>query len=439
MIRNREILATGEAHALVLDCIEHAIEAAGPETATRANVAVEDSVLTVGDSTYDLDDYREVLVVGGGKAAGGVLTALESVLGDRITDGLLVTKHSTKADRVRYVVGDHPLPSARNVKVTAELLDLVRSADAETLVLFVVTGGTSALLTAPVDDISLGDLRETTDLLLASGAPIDEVNAVRKHLSDVKGGQIARTAAPATVVTLVLSDVVSNNLSAIGSGPTVPDETTIVDARAVFDRYDLDTEHLSQGVVSEVSETPFADDPVFDDVSTHLIGDNALALDAARSVANDAGYKPVVLTSRLRGEAREVGMTILAVAEEVAATGDPVEPPAVILAGGECTVSTAGNGGQGGPNQELVLASALELDGSTVVAAVDTDGEDGSSNVAGAIADAETVTNPNRARKHLDRNDAGTYLSDVDATIQTGPTGTNVNDVVVAVVPERTD
>lgn len=437
-------LETNDHHELALDCLERAVDAASPETATRTSVTVEEETLTIGDTTYDLDRYREIHVFGGGKAAGGVVAALESILGSRITDGLVVTKHPTETDRVRCVVGDHPLPSEQNVAATEEMLERIRSADEETLVLFVVTGGTSALLTAPAGGLTLSALRETTDSLLDSGASIEEINAVRKHLSDVKGGQIARVAAPATVASLVLSDVVGNDRSTIGSGPTVPDGTTFADAKRVFDRYDIDAptavaDHLDAGITGEIPETPVDDDSVFDAIDVTLVGDNALALDAARSVGIDAGYEPVVLTSRLRGEAREVGTTILAVAEEIAAAGDPVEPPAVVLAGGECTVSISGEGGQGGPNQELVLASALELAGSTVLAAVDTDGEDGSSDVAGAIADAETVADPDRARDCLDRNDAGTYLSDVGATIQTGPTGTNVNDVVVAVVPERNE
>lgn len=444
MIANRAMLERSDHHALALDCIERAVDAASPETATRTNVAVDGDVLTIGEVTYALDDVREILVVGGGKAASGVVAALESILGNRITDGLVVTKQPTDADRVCCMRGDHPLPTERNVNATDEVLDVVRSAGAESLVLVAVTGGTSALLTAPAGDLSHDDLRETTGLLLESGAPIEEINAVRKHLSEIKGGQLARAAAPAKVATIVLSDVVGNDLSTIGSGPTVPDETTFADAKSVLDRYDIDaptavTDRLDAGIAGTVAETPVADDPAFDDVDVQIVGDNALALDAARSVASDAGYTPIVLTSRLRGEACEAGTTILAVAEEIAATGDPVEPPAVVLAGGECTVSITGEAGEGGPNQELVLSGALDLDGSTVLAAADTDGEDGSSDVAGAIADAETVTDPDQARDYLEQNDAGTYLSDANATIRTGPTGTNVNDVVVAVVPDRTD
>lgn len=444
MIQNRERLTETPAHALALDCIEAAIDAAQPETATRSNVSLDGETLSVADATYDLGDYEEVLVFGGGKAAHGVVTALESILGDAITDGLVVTKHPTDTDVVRTVTGDHPLPSKRNVRATDELLDLATTAGSETLVLFVVTGGASALLTAPAGDPDVDDMRETTEVLLEGGVPIQEINAVRKHLSNTKGGQFARSTAPATVAALILSDVVGNGLSAIGSGPTVPDETTFDEALDVFERYDLAppdavADHLAAGSAGDIPETPFADDPAFDGVDSQLIGDNALSLAAARRVARDAGYAAVVLSSRLRGEASEVTKAVVSAGEEMVTTGNPVEPPAVLLAGGECTVTLAGEPGQGGPNQEFILSGALELTERAVVAAVDTDGEDGSSDVAGAIAGPETVTDPDRARTSLAENDAGTYLSSVDATIRTAPTGTNVNDIVVMVVPKRTE
>ncbi|WP_135305062.1 glycerate kinase type-2 family protein [Haloarcula amylovorans] len=441
MIRNRTTLAVSHRHEVALDCIEAAIDAAAPETATRSAVDLTDETLTIGASTYDLGAYTDVVLVGGGKATGGVTRALESLLGEFLADGQIVVKQPADTATVQSAVGDHPLPSERNIEATAAILDIVDEADEETLVLFVLTGGASALLSAPAGELTLDDLRATTDCLLDGGVPIDEINTIRKHLSAVKGGQIARRAAPATVVGLLMSDVVGNDLSTIGSGPSVPDETTYEDALAVFGRHDIDPpaavrEHLEAGVAGEIAETPFSDDPVFDRVTNHLVGDNATALDAAATVAQDSGYEPLVLTSRLRGEAREVAKPLVAIAEEAAATGSPVDPPAVLLTGGETTVTVTGDGGQGGPNQELVLSGALEHDGRAVVAAVDTDGEDGSSDVAGAIADVAAVSDRERAREALLANDAGSFLSAIGSTIETGPTGTNVNDVVVLVVSD---
>ncbi|ESP90176.1 glycerate kinase type-2 family protein [Candidatus Halobonum tyrrellensis] len=440
-IADRDRLASTPERALALDCIETAVEAADPETATLAAVDRDGETLTVGDQRYDLTEYDEVLVVGGGKAAAGATRALESVLGDRLSGGVVVTKEPAAVEGVRNAVGDHPLPSARNAEATADLLARLDAAGERTLALFVLTGGASALLTAPAGDVTVDDLRATTRALLDAGAPIGEVNAVRKHLSAVKGGRVAAAAAPATVASLLVSDVVGDDPSTVGSGPTVPDPTTYADALAVLDRRDLRVpdavrDHLDAGTEGAFPETPAPDDPAFDRASVHFVADNATALDAARGVAEAAGYEPVVLTSRLRGEAREVAKPIVAVAEEVAASGDPVDPPAVLLAGGECTVSVAGEG-TGGPNQEFALSAALELDADATVAAVDTDGEDGSTDAAGGVVDRGTVTDPEAARAALRDSDAGAYLSSVGAAVRTGPTGTNVNDVVVVVVPER--
>ena len=442
MIANRPDLERTAAHSLALDCIESAIGAAAPERATRAAVSVDGTRVTIDGRRYDLTEYDNVVVVGGGKAAVGVTATLESLLGDRLTDGCIVTEEPGDLDTVRVRTGDHPVPTERNVAATEELLELLGRADADTLVLAGVTGGASALLAAPAGDLSLSALRETTDALLESGAPIEEINAVRKHLSATKGGQLARAAGPATVVGLALSDVVGDDLSVVGSGPTVPDDTTYADALAVLDRYDVTVPeavriHLEAGDRGAQPETPTATDPVFERVRTVCLGTNGTALEAAVETAAGAGYNTLRLTARLRGEARHVGSVLCSVAESVAADGEPVEPPAVVVAGGETTVTVDGSAGRGGPNQELALAAALDLTGSPVLSAVDTDGEDGSSDAAGAIVDAGTVADSDHARERLDAHDAGSVLAAADATVRTGPTGTNVNDVVVLVVPER--
>ncbi|MFB6223485.1 MAG: glycerate kinase [Haloarcula sp.] len=443
MIHNRAALAASATHEVALDCIEAAVTAAAPEVATRSAVSRDGETLTVGETTYHLDNYTDIVIVGGGKAAGGVTRALESILGDALSGGHVVVTQTIDTETVRSSVGDHPLPSNRNVAATSDILETVDEADSETLVLFVLTGGASALLSAPAGDLTLDDLQMTTDRLLSGGVPIAEINAVRKHLSELKGGQIARRAAPATVAGVLISDVVGNDRSTIGSGPSVPDETTYEDARDVFERYDLTPpptvrNYLEAGRDGRVSETPFPNDAVFDQVTNHLIGDNATALDAAAAVAQEAGYEPLVVTSRLRGEAREVAKPLVAIAEEATAAGTPVEPPAVLLAGGETTVTVTGDG-QGGPNQEFVLSGALANDGDVVIAAVDTDGEDGSSDVAGAIADGAAIDDHERARDALLANDAGSYLSEIEATVETGPTGTNVNDVAMLVVPDPSE
>ena len=454
-IERRDALARTPTHDVVLDCLVAGIEAAHPETLVAEALSVDGSVLTVspvdgatddGSPTdYDLDAYDDVVLLGGGNAAGTLASALESMLGDRLSGGVIVTDDPSETARVDVLAGDHPVPSERGVTHTRRLLDRAEAADEDDLVIAAITGGASALLAAPVPSLSLFDLQAVTRELLASGATIDEINAVRKHCSAIKGGQLARTAAPATVVTLVVSDVVGDDLSVIGSGPTVPDPSTYADALAVLDRYDLDVpgsvrEHLQAGVAGDCPETPTATDPAFDRTSTHVIGSGRTALAAAREAAAEREYTPAVLASGVRGEARESALTHVAIAEECHATGEPVSPPAVLLSGGETTVTLGDDPGTGGPNQEFATSSAVALTDAgeeIIVASVDTDGIDGSTDVAGAIVDGTTLS-ASAGRDALDGNDTHSLLADAGALVRTGPTGTNVNDLrVIAVAPSK--
>lgn len=443
MIRNDDDLAKSPAHRVALDCVEAGIRAAHPERTVEAAVGVEGSTLHVGDEAFDLDQYDEVRVVGAGNAAGQVALALERVLGDRIDGGAVVTDDPAETDRIDVLPGDHPLPTQRGVESTRTVQQAAEDAGADALLLAVVAGGGSALLAAPATGIELDDLRATTDALLASGATIDEINAVRKHLSAVKGGLLARRAAPATTVGLVLSDVVGDDLSVIASGPLTPDPSTYGDALTVVDQYGLDlpdavTDHLRRGDAGDLPETPDEGDAAFDRTTTHVIASGFTALSAAAEVATERGYDATVLSSRVRGEAREAAKTHVAIGEEVLVTGNPVEPPAVLLSGGETTVTVRGDG-EGGPNSEFALSSALELrDEGIVVASVDTDGIDGATGVAGAIVDRGTVAGRrDEAAKALANNDACAPLEEAETLIETGKTGTNVNDLRVLVVDEH--
>ncbi|MFC4356481.1 glycerate kinase [Halobium salinum] len=439
------------ARETALACVAAGIEAADPERVVADEVALDGDRLTVGAETYDLADYDRLLVLGGGKAAVGVGRALDRELGDRLTEGLVVAPDPGDAGRVEVAVGDHPVPSERGVDATRRLLDLARDADERTLLLAVVTGGASALLAAPAEGgdagVTLDDLQTTTRALLDSGASIDELNAVRKHLSAIKGGGLARAAAPATTVGLVLSDVVGDDLSVIASGPTAPDDSTFADALAVLAGYGIDApaavrHRLERGRDGDLDETPRADDSVFERVQNVVLASGFTAVDAAREVAVERGYDALVLSSRVRGEAREAAKTHAAVAEEVVATGNPVEAPAVVLSGGEATVTVRGDG-EGGPNQEFALSAGVEFaEGSlaraagweVALASVDTDGRDGASDVAGALVGLDTVDDVAGARDALARNDALPYLGSRGALLETGPTGTNVNDLRVLVV-----
>ena len=446
MIHNREQLARSRSHAIALDCLTAGIEAADPARLTRDAVSVADDTLTVGETNYDLAAYDEVIVLGGGKAAAIVAAELEAILGDHLDDGIVVTDSPRSTDRIEVLSGDHPIPAERGVESTRRLLDAAAAADDSTLILAVITGGGSALMAAPADGLSLADLRSTTDALLTSGATINEINAVRKHCSAVKGGHLAAATQPADVCSLIVSDVVGNDLATIASGPLVGDPSTYADARAVIDRHDSDVpaavaDRLVRGVSGEIEETPTPGDPIFETVMTTIIGDGLTAVRAAADRARETGFAPLMLSSRIRGEAREAAKTQVAIAEEITATGQPLDPPAVVVSGGETTVSVAGDG-TGGPNQEFALSAAIELaDGSDdvasniVVAAVDTDGIDGVSDAAGAIVDSDTTT-ATAGQSALAANDATPLLADAGALINTGATGTNVNDLRVVVVPE---
>jgi hydroxypyruvate reductase len=453
-------------------CLDAGIAAVDPRRVVHDHLSLDgdDLVVQTDDGTTarsDLSQFDRVLVAGGGKGAGGLARGLVDVLDDRIDEGAVVTtdvgatgddadrptEHAVTVGPIRVLPGDHPTPSERGVRSTAAALELADAATADDLLLVPLTGGGSALLTAPAPELSLADLQETTDALLASGADIGDSNAVRKHLSALKGGQLARRARPATVLGLAISDVVGDDLGTIASGPTAPDPTTFREALDVIDRHGVDApaavrDRLQRGVDGDVPETPKPGDPVFDGVANHVLANGHTAMGAALEAGARAGVETCLLTGRLRGEASVVGQTLAGVAEEVAATGNPVSPPSILVAGGETTVTVTGSG-TGGPNGELALSAAIEfVDWSRVgnqtpvaLGSVDTDGRDGSAEAAGGLVDPTTAgggpderSHLRRAREALTDDDSHGFLDERGALVSTGSTGTNVNDLVVVVV-----
>jgi hydroxypyruvate reductase len=432
-----------------LACLRAGVEAASPARVVADSLSLDGDDVRVGDARYDLAAFDRVLVLGTGKPAAAVATALEDRLGDRIDGGAVVVPAGVsdpEAAPVARLPGDHPVPSERGVESAARVRELAAAADERTLVLAVLAGGGSSLLAAPAEGVGLDDLRETTDRLLAAGADIGSINAVRRHLSAVKGGGLARAAAPATVVGLVLSDVVGDDPAVVASGPTAPDPTTFRDALDALDRYGVEApaavrERLERGARGDVAETAEADDPAFARTTNHVIASGYTALAAARDAARERGYEPLILAAGVTGEAREAAHTHVASARQTAETGDPVDPPAVLLAGGECTVTVRGDGA-GGPNLEFALSAALDLREAglgerVAVAAVDTDGLDGSTDAAGGLVDGTTVEDERAARAALDDNDALAGLDGLGAALRSGATATNVNDLRVAVVEAR--
>jgi len=381
---------------------------------------------------------RRLLVFGCGKAGGSMAATLERALGPRITEGLVVVKDGYMVTTERIVLREagHPVPDARGQAATEEMVRRANAARADDLIVFLVSGGGSALTPAPVLPITLAEKQDTTRLLLGAGATINELNTVRKHLSLFKGGQFARAAAPATLVALILSDVIGDPLDVIASGPTAPDPTTFADALSVLARRGVGGQvplpvraRLETGARGEIAETPKPGDPAFKRVTNVVIGNNATVVEAAAAEARRLGYRTEILTRELQGEAREV-------ARQLVARARGQVPHTCLIAGGETTVTVRGRG-RGGRCQEFVLAAALELSSEDrlVVLAAGTDGSDGPTDAAGAIADATTITRGERAgraaRAALDDNDAYTFLSAADALVVSGPTNTNLLDVYV--------
>jgi hydroxypyruvate reductase len=392
-----------------------------------------------------------VVVVGAGKASGAMAAAAEQVLSERIADGLVVVKDGYRADtrRVRLVEAGHPVPDARGEAAAARIRSLAESAGPDDLLLVLVSGGGSALTPAPVPPITLGDKQVMTRLLLAAGATINQLNAVRKHCSLLKGGQLARAAAPARVHALLLSDVIGDPLDVIASGPTAPDVSTFAEALAILDRFALTArapaavvERLRRGARGEIAETPKPDDPVFDLVTNTVIGNNALVVDAAAERARALGYTPHVLTRALEGEAREVARTLVDLARQVRAGRGPVAAPACLIAGGETTVTVRG-AGSGGRCQEWALAAAIALEGTDgiVALAAGTDGTDGPTAAAGALADRESAGRARALghdpRSRLAENDSNPVLAALGDLVVTGPTNTNLLDLYLLLVEAR--
>jgi hydroxypyruvate reductase len=431
---------------MILAVQRAALAAVDPGAAVRRQVRRQGNLLTVAGRAYDLSAIERIWVVGGGKAATAMAAALYAILGQRLAGGLVVTKvgHTGTRDTgpVQIVEAGHPLPDQAGVDGAQRLAALLAQATQRDLVLVVISGGGSALLTLPAEGLSLADLQETTDLLLRSGATIVELNAVRKHLSQIKGGGLVRLAAGVPLATLILSDVVGDPLDVIASGPTVPDPTTFAAAWRVLERYALVErippavrQRLQAGLDGTVAETPKEGATLFACVQNAIVGNNRLAAEAAVETAQALGFNALLLSTFVEGEARQVARVAAALAKELVSADCPVAKPACLVWGGETTVTVRGRG-LGGRNQELALAAALAMEGlpGVVLVALGTDGTDGPTDAAGAVATGETVA---RARvlgldpaAHLHNNDAYPFFDALGDLIRTGPTGTNVNDLL---------
>jgi glycerate 2-kinase len=429
------------------------LTAVDPYKAVKRFVHVQDNKLMVGmekgpGTELDLSEFHRIALVGAGKATAPMAAAIEALFGERIRKGLINVKYGFTKELAFTEITEagHPVPDENGVKGTGKILDFLQRAGEKDLIFSLISGGGSALLPFPDGSITLSDKQEITRKLLACGASIDEINAVRKHMSSSKGGQMARAAFPATVINLMLSDVVGDKMDVIASGPFVPDTTTFKDVWKIFKKYNFKNippaihEHMKAGLGGHISETPKDNDKIFDRVFNFIVGSNILALEAASATAKTLGYEALILSSMVEGETREVARVHSAMAKEIVKTGRPIPAPACIISGGETTVTIRGDG-LGGRNQEFCLAACLdlmELPPPVVILSGGTDGNDGPTDAAGALVDPFTVTRGKdlgmEAAEFLNRNDAYHFFEKTQDLLITGPTNTNVMDVRLVLV-----
>ena len=433
--------------SILCQILQAGLQAADPKKAIREGLQIKGPILQVGSHTFNLAKFSRVVCVGAGKASVAMASTVEDLLGDYLEGGVVVVPRQNRCQLGKILIREagHPLPDRNSVRAAGEILALVQSLRPQDLLLVLLSGGASSLLALPVPPVPLTDKQKTTRLLLRSGAKIQEINVIRKHLSVIKGGRLAE-ASSATLIGLLMSDVLEDDMSVIGSGPTLPDPSTFHDAQKILTMYKLWERipqsvrlHLQRGLRGKIPDTPKPGKRVFHSSYHHLIGNNRLAVEGLGKRAKALGLRPVTLTTTLTGEAGEVGKMVGALAREIHSSGNPHPPPVCLIIGGELTVCVRGSG-KGGRAQEFALSAAHEISGlpNTMVAGMGTDGRDGSTDVAGAVVDGGTLTRARRhgvdATKMLLRHDSYSFFKKVDGHIVTGPTGTNVNDIYLVLV-----
>ncbi|MEE8604680.1 MAG: glycerate kinase, partial [Candidatus Aminicenantaceae bacterium] len=412
------------------------VEAVDTARAITNHLKFEGNRLIVGDETTDLSGFDRISVIGAGKASAAMARAMEELLDERLNSGLVITKygHALSLDKIQVIEAGHPVPDEAGFQGARQIVGFLEQVDEKDLVFFLISGGGSALLPFPYEGLTLEEKQNVTKILLSVGANIHEINTLRKHLSRVKGGRLAKVVYPATLISLILSDVIGDDLDSIASGPAVPDHTTFADCMDILDKFQI-TDRLPSAVLDifkkgthgEIEDTPKAGDPAFGRTQNLIIGSNILAVKAAEKKARELGYNPLILSTFIEGETKDVARAHAAIAKEILSSGNPVNRPACVISGGETTVTIRGKG-KGGRNQEFSLAAAIDIHGlgNVVVLSAGTDGTDGPTDAAGAIADGTTVS---RARKlglnpdHcLRENDSYHFFEALNDLIITGPT-----------------
>lgn len=452
MINNkREILDRGdqEVRKVCIDILEYVLDSIDPCKKIRDNIKFKNESLLIFGNSLDIKNFENIYVLGAGKASYSMAKEVESIIPELIEEGLVVTKYGYKKDslkKIKVVEAGHPIPDENGQEAGEKILEIARKAGKNDLVINLISGGGSALLSAPVGPVTLSDMQRTTDLLVSSGASIDEINAVRKHLSRVKGGQLSETVHPAMSISLVVSDVVGDRLDVIASGPTVPDSSTYSEAFRALEKYSLIDEvpesvknYLREGEKGEIDENPGKKE--FEEIRQKniIISNNDKATEAAKEKGEEYGLNTLILSRMIEGESVEAGIFTAGILRDVLRTGTPLSKPALVISGGETTVSLGEEKGEGGPNQEFVLGAASKIRDmkSVAVAAVDTDGTDGPTDIAGGIVDGTTFERLDNVGlslfEILDSHNSKPALEKIGDSIRTGSTGTNVNDLRIAI------
>ncbi len=426
--------------------LSEAISAVDPSACIYRAVNKDGRDIVINNRSYDLSRYDHIYAIAFGKAAISMSKAIEDILGDSLTDGIAVTKHGFGGSLLKMKVYEsgHPMPDDHSVAAGKTVHSFLERTGERDLIFFLISGGGSALITLPRKGVTITDIVKLTDSLMRAGATIDDLNTVRKHLCSIKGGGLAKMAYPSQSVSLILSDVVGDPLDVIASGPTVPDTSTFSEFNEIVERYDLKLSPAVSGLLEDglegvIEETPKLGATVFERTSHYLVGNNALALQEAQKKASELGYNTMVLSSSIIGEAREVAKVFASIAREERLRGTPLPLPACILAGGETTVTMKGKG-LGGRCQEMALSFGIEvsdLEGVLLLAA-GTDGNDGTTDHAGAFADGDTVQRGKNlqidARHELYDNNSYIFFKETGDLIATGPTGTNVMDIYMVLI-----
>lgn len=430
-----------------------AIESVNPYKAVKKAVQRKNSILYVSAGSqkkeYDLSAYKNIYVVGAGKATAPMAQAIEEILGDDLSEGLICVKygHTAPLKTVETVEAAHPVPDAPGMEGAKQILSILEKASSDDLVISLISGGGSSLLPLPVESVSFEDKITATSLLLECGASIHQMNAVRKHISRSKGGNFARAAAPAEVLNLMISDVVGDNLDVIASGPFVPDRSTFSEALTILESFKLTDKmpesvisHLNDGAAGKIDETPKPGDEYFSRVHNTILVSNFTSLCEAKDAACKLGYNTQILSSFLEGDTGDSVLFHTAIAREIKSSGNPIARPACILTGGENTVVIKGSG-MGGRNTEFALRTAIALDGleDIYAASIATDGTDGPTDAAGAAVDCNTVREAEKAgldiQEYADNNDSYNFFLKLGTLVKTGPTRTNVMDIHIFLIP----